>query len=177
MSIDNTKVVDLNIKKEERILDFSDFQKQDIKFDIDKLQEAYNQIVQIKKFEDAGVTHFGAISLTQIPGDPDSIKGNKARGVYWTKPDKSGKEVIRDVSLDESAYSEFIPDYENTYFKEVYDVLSSKYGGKRDTSDIDKPGIPGIPTYVDRSSRLGNLDTVAIGEIKGGTTMNTERRE
>ena len=48
MSIDNTKVVDLNIKKEDRILDFSDFQKQNIKFDISKLQEAYNQIVQTK---------------------------------------------------------------------------------------------------------------------------------
>ena len=127
MSINNTKVVDLKIKKEDRILDFRDFQKQDIKFNIDKLQEAYNQIVQIKKFEDAGVTHFGAISLTQIPGDPDSIKGNKARGVYWTKPDKSGKEVSRDEMINEASYSEFIKDYENTYFKEVYDVLSKKF--------------------------------------------------
>ena len=91
-----SKVIDLNTKKEQRILDFSDFHKQEMKFDISKLQEAYNQIVNIKKFEDAGVTHFGAISLTQIPGDPDSIKGNKARGIFWTKPDKSGKEVVRD---------------------------------------------------------------------------------
>ena len=109
MTIDNTKIVNLNIKKEERILNFSDFQKQDIKFDIDKLQEAYNQIVNIKKFDDGGgVTHFGAISLTQIPGDPDSIKGSKARGVYWTKPDKTGKEVSRDIKVDETQYSEFI---------------------------------------------------------------------
>ena len=100
MATENSKVVDLNIKKEDRILDFSDFQKQEIKFDIEKLQEAYHQIVKIKKFEDAGVTHFGAISLTQIPGDPDSIKGNKARGVYWTKPDKSGKEVSRDEMIE-----------------------------------------------------------------------------
>ena len=122
------KIVNLNLHNDnDRVLDFNDFQKQTIQFDIDKLQDAYNQIVKIKKFEDAGVTNFGAISLTQIPGDPDSIKGNKARGVYWTKPDKSGKEVSRDVSIDESSYSEFIKDYENTYFKEVYDVLSSKY--------------------------------------------------
>jgi len=127
MTTENSKVIDLNIKKEERILDFADFQKQEIKFDISKLQEAYHQIVKIKKFEDAGVTHFGAISLTQKPGDPDSIKGNKARGIFWTKPDKSGKEVVRDEAIDESAYSEFIKDYENTYFKEVYDVLSSRY--------------------------------------------------
>ena len=50
MSIDNTKVVNLNLKKEERILDFSDFQKQNLKFDINKLQEAYNQIIKTKKF-------------------------------------------------------------------------------------------------------------------------------
>ena len=62
MTIENSKVIDLNIKKEDRVLDFSDFQKQEIKFDIEKLQEAYHQIVKIKKFEDAGVTHFGAIS-------------------------------------------------------------------------------------------------------------------
>ena len=96
MTINKEKIVNLNINNEsDRVLDFSDFQKQTIHFDIDKLQDAYNQIVKIKKFEDAGVTNFGAISLTQIPGDPDSIKGNKVRGVYWTKPDKSGKEVIK----------------------------------------------------------------------------------
>ena len=49
-------------KLEDRTLDFNDFQKQEIKFDIEKLQEAYHQIVKIKKFEDAGVTNFGAIS-------------------------------------------------------------------------------------------------------------------
>ena len=52
MSIDNTKVVNLNLKKEERVLDFSDFQKQNLKFDINKLQEAYNQIIKTKKFEE-----------------------------------------------------------------------------------------------------------------------------
>ena len=128
MTIDNKNILKLDLKKEEKILDFSDFQKQNIKFDINKLQESYNQIVQTKKFDDGGgIAHFGAISLTQIPGDPDSVKGSKARGFYWTKPDKSGKEVSRDVTVDESAYSEFIKDYENTYFKEVFDVLSSKY--------------------------------------------------
>ena len=69
MTIENTKVIDLHIKNDERVLDFRDFQKQEIKFDISKLQEAYSQIVNIKKFEDAGVTHFGAITLNQIPND------------------------------------------------------------------------------------------------------------
>ena len=128
MTFNTTSIVKLSSKKDQKILNFSDFQKQDIKFDIAKLQEAYSQIVQTKKFDDGGgISHFGAICLTRIPGDPESVKGNKARGIYWTKPDKSGKEVVRDASIDETAYSEFIPDYENTYFKEVYDTLSSKY--------------------------------------------------
>jgi hypothetical protein len=116
-----------NILKHQMTLNFNDFQRQDIKFDIGKLQESYKEIIKTKKFEDAGVTNFGAISLTQIPGDPESIKGNKARGVFWTKPDQSGKEVSRDVNINEDAYCEFVKKYENTYFKEVYDKLSSKY--------------------------------------------------
>ena len=110
------------------ILNFNDFQKQDVKFDIKKLQKAYEEILSIRDFTRVeGVSNFGAISLTQIPGNPDSIKGNKARGVFWTKPDSSGKEVVRDERRDESQYSEFINDYKETYFKEVFDILSSKY--------------------------------------------------
>ena len=109
-------------------LNFNDFQRQDINFDIKKLQEAYYKVVNAKNFDSPnGVSNFGAISLTQIPGDPDSIKGHKARGIFWTKPEASGKEVVRDVMVDESAYSEFIDEYKNTYFEEVYNTLSSKY--------------------------------------------------
>ena len=109
-------------------LNFNDFQKQDLKFDINELQNAYNELLNISGFVSIdGVSNFSSISLTQIPGDPNSIKGSKARGVFWTKPDSSGKEEMRDILLDESAYSEFIDDYKKTYFKEVFDVLSSKY--------------------------------------------------
>ena len=108
-------------------LNLDDFQKQDLKFDITRLKQSYKEIIKTKKFEDAGVSNFGAISLTQIPGDPESIKGSNARGVFWTKPDQSGNEVLRDVNINEESYSEFIKEYENTYFKEVYDTLSSQY--------------------------------------------------
>ena len=109
-------------------LNYNDFEKQDIKFDIDNLKESYHEILKIKGFEGvAGVSNFGAISLTQIPGDPDSIKGHKARGIFWTKPNGSGKEVVRDEMINEEAYSEFIDEYKETYFKEVFDALSSKY--------------------------------------------------
>ena len=109
-------------------LNFNDFHQLDVTFDINKLQEAYKEIIKIKNFESPGnVSNFGAISLTQIPGDPSSIQGSKARGVFWTKPDSTGNEVTRDVSVEEEKYSEFIEDYKNTYFKEVYDTLSKKY--------------------------------------------------
>jgi hypothetical protein len=58
----------------------------------------------MKRFYDGpgGVTNFGAISLTQIPGDPDSIKGHKARGVFWTKPDANqAMKLSRDQKIDE----------------------------------------------------------------------------
>jgi hypothetical protein len=128
MTADSQNIINLNLKKEENILNFSDFQKQSIKFDILKLQEAYMQLIKTKKFDDGGgISHFGAICLTRKPGDPESIKGQKARGLYWTKPDKSGKEVSRDFGINEAEYSEFISDYDNTYFKEVFDTLSKKY--------------------------------------------------
>ena len=108
---------------------FSDFQTiRDLKFDIHKLQDALKQVLSIKKYDTAnGIKNFAAICLNQIPGDPDSIKGNSARGVFWTKPDQSGKEVIRDKLLDESLYTEFVKDFGHTYFKEVYNKLSSKF--------------------------------------------------
>ena len=106
-----------------------DFYKiENLKFDVSKLQTALKEILKIKKYDTAGgVPHFGAICLNQIPGQPDSIKGNNARGVFWTKPDHSGKEAKRDKAINESAYTEFVKDYDHTYFKEVYDKLSSKF--------------------------------------------------
>ena len=128
MKTDSKNIINLNSKREQKFLNFNDFQKQNLNFDISKLQKAYKEIIKIKKFETAGgVSHFGAICLTRVPGDPESIKGDKARGLYWTKPDKSGNEVSRDVAIDESTYTELVPEFKNTYFKEVIEVLSSKY--------------------------------------------------
>ena len=100
----------------------------DLKFSTIKLQEALSQVLKLKKYDDGGgVSNFGAICLNQIPGDPNSTAGNNARGIYWTKPDKSGKESSRDNLIDEKAYTEFVKDFEHTYFKEVFDELSKRY--------------------------------------------------
>ena len=101
----------------------NDFHKQDVAFDINKLKEACDQVLKVKGFDTSlGIPHFASISLNQIPGDPNSIKGNNARGVYWTKPNSSGKDVSRDIKIDESKYTEFVKDFSHTYFKDVYDL-------------------------------------------------------
>ncbi len=41
--------------------------------------------------------------------------------------DDTGKEVSRDIDIDESAYTQLLPEFENTYFKEVYETLSKKF--------------------------------------------------
>ena len=109
-------------------LTFNDFQKQDLKFDISKLKQACDDVLKIKGFDTSlGIPHFAGISLNQIPGKPESIKGNNVRGIYWTKPDSTGVEVQRENKIDESKYTEFVDEFKNTYFKEVYDQLIKKY--------------------------------------------------
>ena len=108
---------------------FKDFHTvKDLKFDPEKLKEGLKQILKIKKYDTGGgITHFGAICLNQIPGQPDSIKGKNTRGVFWTKPNHTGKEFTRDIPIDETAYTEFVKEFEHTYFKEVYEKLSKKF--------------------------------------------------
>ena len=111
------------------ILSKSDFCKvKDFKFDILKLREALKQVLSRKEYDDAvGTKYIAGISLNQIPEDPDSIKGENVKGIYWTKPDSSGKESKRAKRIDETKYTEFVKDLEDTYFKEVYDILSKKF--------------------------------------------------
>jgi hypothetical protein len=107
---------------------FEDFYKvPELKFDISKLRKDLDLILENKKFNSPGVTHFGAISLNQVPNDEESIKGNNIRGKYWTIADETGKEVSRDIDIDESKYTQLVPEFNDTYFSEVYEVLSKRF--------------------------------------------------
>jgi len=107
---------------------FNDFQKQELKFDINKLKIACEEVLKIKGFDTSlGIPHFAGIPLNQIPGEPESIKGHNIRGVFWTKPNSTGEEVQRDKMIDESKYTEFVEEFKNTYFNDVYDELSKHY--------------------------------------------------
>ena len=107
---------------------FDDFyQVPNLKFDILKLRTDLELVLKRRKFNSPGVTHFGAIPLNQIPNDEDSIKGNKIRGRYWTIADETGKEVSRDIEIDEFKYTHLVSEFEDTYFKEVYETLSKRF--------------------------------------------------
>jgi len=107
----------------------TDFRKiEGLKFDIIKLRDALKIVLQRKSYDDAaGTKYIAGISLNQIPGDSESISGENVKGIYWTKPDSSGKEEIRAKKIKEAAYTEFVKDLADTYFKEVYDELSKRY--------------------------------------------------
>ena len=109
--------------------DFKDFHKvKNMLFNVSKLKKGLEEVLKIKNYDNAnGIPSFAAICLNQVPGDPASTKGNNTRGVFWTKPNESGKEVSRDKPIDENLYTEFVKDFEHTYFKEVYEKLSSKF--------------------------------------------------
>ena len=109
-------------------IEFNDFFKiPNIKFDISKLRIDLEKVLKKKKFNTLGIKNFGAISLNEIPDNKESIEGHNVRGTYWTLPDETGKEVIRDKPIDESKYTQLISDFHNTYFEEVYNILIKKF--------------------------------------------------
>ena len=106
----------------------SDFYKvPNVKIDILRLRNELEDVLKKKKFNTLGISHFGAISINRIPGDEESVKGHNTRGAYWTYPDEKGKEVKRDQTIDESKYTEIVPEFKNTYFEEIYNLLKSKF--------------------------------------------------
>ena len=53
-----------------------------LKFDIEKLKQAFNQVLKIKEFDNAGgvVTNISSISLNRIKGDNQSTEGKNSWG-------------------------------------------------------------------------------------------------
>ena len=103
------------------------YQVPDLTFDINRLRSDLEKILKNSKYQTLGITNFAAIPMNKIPGDDSSIQGHNVRGIYYTKPDESGKEVVRDKPIDESKYSEITKEFKNTYFEEVYKTLSKKF--------------------------------------------------
>ena len=85
---------------------FNDFQKQELKFDINKLNITCKEVLKIKDFDTSfDIPHLAGISLNQIPGESISIKGHNVRGIFWTKFNNTGEEVQRDRMIGENKYT------------------------------------------------------------------------
>ena len=109
-------------------IEFKDFYKvPNIKFDISKLRLDLEKVLKKKKFNTLDINHFGAIPLNEIPGDKKSTEGHNIRGTYWTLPDETGKEEIRDMPIDETKYTQLVSDFNDTYFEEVYNILKKNF--------------------------------------------------
>ena len=104
------------------------FEQTEFTFDVVKLRKALKQVeTKVEQQSPLGFQDGGAVCLTQIPGDPNSITGGNVVGLYWTRPDSTYKEVQREEPINEASYSEFVKLLEDTYFKEVYNTLLTKY--------------------------------------------------
>ena len=115
----------IDVSNQPKISDF--FVVPNIKFDIDKMRNDLEKILKIKNFNSLGIKSFGAIPMNQIPGDKSSVEGHNVRGTYWTIPDESGKEAKRDKPIDESKYTELLPEFKGTYFEEIFDTIKKRF--------------------------------------------------
>ena len=115
----------IDVSNKPKISDF--FVVPNIKFDIDKMRNDLEKILKVKNFNSLGIKSFGAIPMNQIPGDKSSVEGHNVRGTYWTIPDESGKEAKRDKPIDESKYTELLPEFKGTYFEEIFDTIKKRF--------------------------------------------------
>jgi len=98
-------------------------QKLQLKFDIDKLRQCYEDIQH--QSQDIG-SGFHVMALTRRPGVEKPTAHDNC-GRFWTRVDDSYAEVARDEMVDETAYSEFNPLFANSYFEEVYQQLIARF--------------------------------------------------
>ncbi len=97
-----------------------------LKFDINELRKAVDEMVGTDEdFINMG-SGFQARPLTQRPGVP-AIEDNDLSGRYYLRIDETLKEHARDDIIDESLFSEFVPELKGTYFEYVHQELAKRY--------------------------------------------------
>jgi hypothetical protein len=114
----------LPIQKNEPKKELKNFRKTQLKFDVQKLQKAMNDILNKMEWKE---WHVKGFCLNKIPNDNTSIQGGNLRGIYWTKPDHTGAEVVRESPVKEKLYTELNEQFKGTYFEEVYNELKKHY--------------------------------------------------
>ena len=118
-SKDNLETLNQNIKDDFYVVP-------NLKFNIDKLRTDLN-IVLKKEIQHAGYKKLWSYFIKSNSGDKSSTEGHNVRGTYWTIPDEKGKEIERDKPINESNYTEIVPEFKGTYFEEVYNTLRKHF--------------------------------------------------
>lgn len=94
-----------------------------VRFDLDRLRDAVDTVNRRRGFGGQLEDGFGVIPLTRRPGtsgtDPEDMCGR-----FWLRADDRYVEEPMDVDVDESTYTELMPEAEDTYFAEVHARLS-----------------------------------------------------
>lgn len=96
--------------------------KLDTQFDIAKLRAALQECLSRTQFKGDLAAGFGAFSLTRRPG-VEVETPNDLSGLFYTRVDDSYDEVQREEVVDESAFTEFVPTFADTYFQTVWESL------------------------------------------------------
>jgi len=96
-----------------------------LKFDIERIREALDQIKSSSEFKTAA-SGFHALAMTRKKdGSVDSDKDLVGR--YYTRVDNSYEEVAKDELVDESLFSELVDVFKGTYFETIHKELSARY--------------------------------------------------
>lgn len=96
-----------------------------LKFDIEKLREAVDNLSEGQGFIDLG-SGFQATTLTKRP-NVDVVTDNDLSGRFYTRTDETLKEYARDDIIDESEFTDFVSKYKGTYFEYVHQELTKRY--------------------------------------------------
>lgn len=100
-------------------------QKLNLTFDIAQLHSAL--AICLDRSNATKDSHgFGAFSLTRRPS-VEVETANDLSGLFHTRVDDTYQEVEREERVDEFAFTEFQPLFEDTYFKTVHDQLVERF--------------------------------------------------
>lgn len=94
-----------------------------IQFDIQRLREALATSLEKTQFKGALEDGFGAFSLTRRPG-VEVETANDLSGLFHTRVDDTYEEVVREEAVNEFAFTEFVPLFNDTYFHTVWKSLT-----------------------------------------------------
>lgn len=100
-------------------------QKLHLTFNIDALQQSLNECLTRTEYQE-NTPGFAAFSLTRRPG-VEVETANDLSGLFYTRVDDSYTEVSREESVDESAFTEFVPKFSGTYFEYVHTELVKRF--------------------------------------------------